>query len=311
PNCGALACDPSVGCVADHLIAGRKILLRTGAHVGSGTDVKVQTRGQIFTSTPPVQGTDADPVLHGGGLRLRSVAGGFGLRFDLPKENWQYLRAPEDNRGFTYRDRSSAAAVHAVIVKDGRLTKVLGSGPNLQLPLASDPEPVDVTLIIGSERYCMSFGGTPQFDANRRFIAEDAPAPGACPPQPHSFRGRFLFSTLHVVRAALALLAVIVPVRSATAAICDQLCPPGQNPCTVSVNLACDSPANFDLGGRPLVIKQGKSLKVTGGDDGGSLTIAAGSVNLEAGAPVPGAWTPPGAGRDPLPPPPGPLAPRA
>src|SRR5262249_22720103 len=182
PNCGALACDPSVGCGTDHLIAGRKILLRAGAHVGSGTDVKVQTRGQISTSTPPAQGTDADPVLHGGVLRLHSVAGGFDLRFDLPKENWEYLRTPEDNRGFKYRDRSRVAAVHAVIVKDGRLTKILGSGPNLQAPLASDPDPVDVTLIIGSQRYCMSFGGDAQFDANRRFIPQEAPAPGACPP---------------------------------------------------------------------------------------------------------------------------------
>jgi hypothetical protein len=180
PNCGTLACDPSAGCVSDHLIAGRKILLRAGAHAGSGTDLKVQTRGQISTSTPPAQGTDADPVLHGGVLRLRSVAGGFDLRFDLPKQNWVYLRAPEDNRGFEYRDRAREAAVNAVIVKDGRLTKILGG--NLQVPLANDPDPVDVTLIIGSQRYCMSFGGDAHFDANRRFLAEDAPAPGACPP---------------------------------------------------------------------------------------------------------------------------------
>src|SRR5262249_45459236 len=104
------------------------------------------------------------------------------------------------------------------------------------------------------------------------------------PRRPHPFRGRFLSSTLQVVRAALPLLAVVVSVRSATAAPCSQLCPVGQSPCTVSVNVACDSPANFDLGGRPLVITRGKSREVTGGDGGGSLTIAAGSVTLESGA---------------------------
>jgi hypothetical protein len=95
---------------------------------------------------------------------------------------------------------------------------------------------------------------------------------------------RFLFPTLQVVRAAIALLAVFAFVPPATAAPCRQLCPSGQDPCTVSVNLTCDSPANFDLGVRSLVIKQGKSLTVSGGDGGGSLTLAAGSVTLESGA---------------------------
>ena len=175
-------CDPTAGCVTDELIAGRKLLLRAGNHAGSGTDVKVQTRCQIFTSTPPSHGTGADPVLHGGVLRLRSVTGGFDLRFDLPKANWNYLRAPEDDRGYSYRDRSRFASIHAVIVKDGRLTKIIGGGPDLQASLANDPNPVDVSLIIGNQRYCMSFGGATTFDASRRFLATDAPAPGACPP---------------------------------------------------------------------------------------------------------------------------------
>ena len=121
-------------------------------------------------------------MLHGGVLRLRSVTGGFDLRFDLPKANWNYLRAPEDDRGYKYRDRSRVASIHAVIVKDGRLTKIIGGGPDLQASLANDPNPVDVSLIIGNQRYCMSFGGATTFDAGRRFLAEDAPAPGACPP---------------------------------------------------------------------------------------------------------------------------------
>src|SRR5262249_13587461 len=150
--CNGLTCDPSAGCVTDKLIAGRKLLLRAGNGSGSGTDVKVQTRGQIFTSTPPTHGTAADPVLHGGVLRLRSVSGGFDLRFDLPKDNWDYLRAPEADRGYQYSDRSRTASIHAVIVKDGRLTKIIGGGPNLQASLANDPNPVDVSLIIGNQR---------------------------------------------------------------------------------------------------------------------------------------------------------------
>jgi hypothetical protein len=51
-------------------------------------------------------------------LKLHSTSGGFDLRFDLPKENWDYLRAPEDDRGYKYRDRSRVASIHAVIVGD-------------------------------------------------------------------------------------------------------------------------------------------------------------------------------------------------
>lgn len=181
PACGALACDASAGCVVDTLITGRKLLLRAGRD-GGGVKVKVQTREQIVTSAPPFAGTAADPVLNGGVLRVRSALGGFDERVVLPKQNWEYLREPEENRGFRYRDRARGAAIRSVVVKDGRLTKIVGGGPDLQASLANDPNPVDVLLIIGNQRYCMGFGGETKFDAGKRFSAQNAPAPGACPP---------------------------------------------------------------------------------------------------------------------------------
>jgi hypothetical protein len=119
-------------------------------------------------------------VLHGGVVRLRSVSGGFDERFELPRGNWSYLRAPEENRGFRYRDPSRTAGIRGVIVKDGRLTKIFGASD--VAALAVDPDPVEVTLILGNQRYCMRFGGQTRFDESRRFIAFDAQAPGACPP---------------------------------------------------------------------------------------------------------------------------------
>ena len=179
--CGALACDPTTGCVVDTLIAGRKLLLRAGRE-GDGVRVKVQTREQIVTSMPPFAGTAADPVLHGGAVRLRSASGGFDQRFELPQQNWEYLREPSENRGFRYRDRSRAAVINAVTVKDGRLMKILGGGPDLQVSLASNPDPVEVSLVLGNQRYCMGFGGDASFEQDHRFVAENAPLPGACPP---------------------------------------------------------------------------------------------------------------------------------
>jgi hypothetical protein len=167
--------------VVDTLISGRKLLLRAGKP-GAGLSVKVQTRDQIITSAPPFAGTPADPVLHGGVVRLRSLTGGFDERFELPQQNWDYLRDPEQNRGFRYRNRDRSAAIRSVVVKDGRLTKIAGGGPDLQASLAVDPGPVEVTLILGNQRYCMGFGGNTSWDPERRFVAENAPPPGACPP---------------------------------------------------------------------------------------------------------------------------------
>jgi hypothetical protein len=179
-NCGALTCDIFAGCVVDNLITGKKIVLRADRD-GTLSSVKVQTRGQISTSLPPAFGTATDPVLHGGALRLR-FTGGFDKSFELPKGNWSYLRQPEDNRGFSYHDRDRGAPIRGVVVKDGKLTKVVGGGSEFQASLATDPSPVEVSLIIGNQRYCMAFGGVTKFDAGNRFSAEDAPAPGACPP---------------------------------------------------------------------------------------------------------------------------------
>jgi hypothetical protein len=150
--------------------------LRRGLATGAGTPVASATLTNI-TSAPPFAGTAADPLLHGA-FRLRSATGSFDQRFEFPKENWDYLRDPAENRG--YRDRASA--VRSVVVTDGRLTKVQGGGPDFQASLPSDPNQVEVSLILGNHRYCMGFGGDTSWDAEQRFVAQNAPPPGACPP---------------------------------------------------------------------------------------------------------------------------------
>ena len=72
--------------------------------------------------------------------------------------------------------------VTAVLVKRGVLVKVVGKGAGLSHSLGGNPDPVAVVLQIGSRKYCTSFGGTVTFDAGKKYLANDAPAPGACPP---------------------------------------------------------------------------------------------------------------------------------
>lgn len=82
------------------------------------------------------------------------------------------------------------------------------------------------------------------------------------------------------------LLAGLGATRPASAAPCPQLCPPAQNPCTVT-SLTCDSPATFDLGGRALSVPTRVTLSVTGGDGNGVLTITgAASMTLATGAKI-------------------------
>jgi hypothetical protein len=59
--------------------------------------------------------------------------------------------------------------------------KIVGKGAQLGHSLALDPQPVNVVLTTGAERFCMSFGGAPTFTAGKRFLATSAPAPGVCP----------------------------------------------------------------------------------------------------------------------------------
>jgi hypothetical protein len=181
-SCGALVCDPFAGCVSDKVITGRKLVLSATRQPGSGVNLKVKAKGQIRTSAPPVVGTAGDPVLHGGVVRIRSLAGGFDERFHLPSFNWDYVGDPADNLGFRYVDRGQSGAIRAVVVRDGALSKIKGNGLALPSALINDPEPVEVSLIIGNQRYCLGFGGDITFDRERRFAATDAPPPGSCPP---------------------------------------------------------------------------------------------------------------------------------
>jgi hypothetical protein len=177
-NCPAV-CDPYAGCVTDTPIPGDALKLRDAGKRGIG--LSARAHGSIVLSEPPARGGPIDPVVHGAVLHLRSQVDGFERRVRLPKENWSYLGAPETNRGYRFADRDNSAPIRSVLVKDGKVLKMNGAAMQLGPSLGADPKPVDVVLILGNHRYCMSFGGKTTFVDGKRFLASKAPAPQACP----------------------------------------------------------------------------------------------------------------------------------
>jgi hypothetical protein len=125
-------------------------------------------------------GSDDDPVRTGATLRVVSTAGdGFDTTYVLPREGWRYLKKEGANKGYKFKGKGTA--VKSVLLKPGKIIKIVGKGAALQHSLGADPDPVDVVLRFGSQKFCMRFGGKTKFKAGKKFIAKKAPAPAACP----------------------------------------------------------------------------------------------------------------------------------
>jgi len=130
-------------------------------------------------------GSDDDPTHAGASLRLFAGSGtGGGEDFFLPASGWSVIGTPGENRGYTYKDTTKGfvGPIMSVVLSSGKLLQARGKGSLLALPLANDPESVAIVLQTGSQRYCLSFGGTTAFKAGKSFSAKNANAPGTCPP---------------------------------------------------------------------------------------------------------------------------------
>jgi polyvinyl alcohol dehydrogenase (cytochrome) len=157
-------------------LTGRRLVL---------TDVAGAVRQIAARSIDPAitlgagNGSVDDPTGFGASLRVRTTTGdGFDTFYQLPKTAWHLLGRPGDNRG--YRFRSRTGPILSAVVRPGRQITLKGKGA-LGHTLATNPAPIDVVLEVGARRYCMEFGGTVTFAAQRRLRAMDAPAPTACP----------------------------------------------------------------------------------------------------------------------------------
>ncbi len=176
-------CDAVDGCRHGAPIPGKRLALRAAPTNPLKQALKFVTRSSITVSNPPFSGGPSDPVQHGGSLRLRAVSGEFDQTYPLPASNWFYLgNDAVANRGFWYKDRDQTLGpIRFLVIRDGVMARVFGTGPGLGVTLAQDPQAIDAVLTIGATSYCMQFGGVTSYVQDLRFRGKDAPAPVACP----------------------------------------------------------------------------------------------------------------------------------
>ena len=174
----ALAAVPAV---ADQLLAGKRLTLRTPAggqhrviHVARDAGLVVGNAGG--TGDPQCTGSGA-----GGASSLRVVASGGAddVVIPLPCAGWT---TNASNTLYRYRD-SSGATCRLVLVKHHALAKAVCVGPQVSTGVGAGMAPVAVQTTLNTERYCTAYGGTIVADGSdgEKFVARDSSAPSGCP----------------------------------------------------------------------------------------------------------------------------------
>jgi hypothetical protein len=159
------------------LLSGTRLLLKTPTNA-TKRSLSLTARDPAITLGDG-NGSDDDPTVASGSLRVVSTAGdGFDDTYPLAAAGWKRLGRAGANKGY----RFGPGAGVKVRVKSGKLLKIVAKGPALGHSLGADPNPIDVVLTTGTERFCLRFGGTVTFVPGKRFLATNAPAPGSCPP---------------------------------------------------------------------------------------------------------------------------------
>ena len=159
-------------------LTGRSLQLRTRPGRPDKSALVLVSKDSSVTLGRGNQSPD-DPVASGGTLGLSSAAGGFAARHDLAGA-WAYLGKAGQNKG--YKWKSAGSPIQSVIIKRGKLVKVVGRGAALGFDLDDDPNPVRLELAIGGRLFCFAYGGdTVAFKGGKRYVARRAGAPGACP----------------------------------------------------------------------------------------------------------------------------------
>jgi hypothetical protein len=184
--CTQNTCDPTLGCqfpaTAGCMVGAVRMKL------GSRTDLRVllvtddNLRAGAF---PPANGPD-DPVLHGASLRLYSNAAGntFDNTYGMPGTNWFYLGTLGSSHfGYIYKDqKGTVGPIRVAVVRNGKPTKMKGSGPSLNFTLGGNPHPLHMEFRFGNLVDCLVSGGAQlKFDPGITFQALHVPPPATCP----------------------------------------------------------------------------------------------------------------------------------
>ena len=125
------------------------------------------------------EGSAADPVVNGGSVRVLSTDGDvFDTTYALPNTGWRYVKKKGALVGFTFKGKG---AVRQVVVRVGKIVRVVGRGSGLGHTLGLAPDEVRVVLELGSKPYCTEFTGAGKFKEGKLFTSGATAPPTRCP----------------------------------------------------------------------------------------------------------------------------------
>lgn len=123
-------------------------------------------------------GSADDPVHHGASVRL-SVDGVLDADYAVPSTQWRYIRKAGSARGYRAKGRGP---IRSIVVKPGKVLKVVAKGEGLAVDLASEPSAIELVVRFGTHRHCIRFADPTVFVPDRRLVSKNAVRPTACLP---------------------------------------------------------------------------------------------------------------------------------
>lgn len=167
------ACEP----VPEEPLLGTKIVLKVNGAEPDKTTMTVLSKDPA-SDLGHGPGSADDPTLNPSAVRVYATGGDqFDITYPLNQSSWHTIGMP-GALGYRYVDRALVhGPIKTVLVKPGKVVKVVGKGSLLGHTLATEPTPVRALLMLGDKTYCLQFGGTRTFTPNVSYKAIEAPRP--------------------------------------------------------------------------------------------------------------------------------------
>jgi len=163
------------------LLEGKKLLIKAKPENDAKRRLTLIARGDVTLGDGP--GSADDPTQLGveASLRIVSTAGAVDVTYSIAEPGtWRPLKRRKPEKGYKY---SKGDPVASVVLKTDKQLKIVAKGAGLADLLGSNPDPVDVELRIGDQRWCMTFGDGAYVEG-KKYLAKKTGLAPACPSGP-------------------------------------------------------------------------------------------------------------------------------